>query len=849
MRPVTRSFSKTGTPAVDDPNVVDPHAEQTPFHDDSGGGESRRNSPPTMARTSRRSSSAASSAASTTHSRRKRLDNSTGGATLTSSSAVTEEAPPPVDRSRDRSVSPASLVGSDDSAVKRKRSLTDNLLGVSPERPAKIAAINSPSKTSWPGALARTLIAPFFGSASVVSDSIPMEEDHPESPLEDRTVPQHSSRRKASVSNTAAPYGESGSQTDAQTTSKPQSTATPSESASETAAAKPATTQKARQKSPVGEEAAEMGAEQSTPRANRPKSTVTKPTPTSNRNRVKSDPPSKAANTAVLPQLSHVGSKTKRKIQNATSESEADEVKTVKARSRSNLKPTALKTPLIQDGASSNDDGLDAGAASTSTRKKALKNRSGRSLQSISEDVEMGDNVPSNSKGKNSDNRPADEGRRGTSLSYDKQFREMTAHLQGTITGSLQAGFTNLKADIDSRLDKIDRRLTRVESTMSTHSELVQPSSASDDESKEQSEDDLPPADLQSAKLLAKANKRRQKERKSAEKKALKAKQRAELNEWKSDAQIQLLRNCVRQHIRSRLGIDDPTRDLVGLEAPSAETIEAVLNGDKMITLKTLDLAWGETKKHGYNQSAVEFLTQDFITCVTKSKWYGGVAKLSGEASQYIVVFEFAETYVENLLRTHKELAANSHADRLRRSRRNQRKIYLSNTRRATVQGNKSLQGHLPLMDLLGSQAASSDESDAPQGPKRKVYRRLVPVWRSNALGKFLGQLDLIHDEEAAAKALLRGKQPQGSSPHTRQYSGVENKESKAPEGLPLSCYDCGWYTSLTLHQKKFLRATTQDYKFTLGPEWEDIGEREPDRSGDEGGDNGDDESEGLEYN
>ncbi|KAI6158839.1 hypothetical protein EDD17DRAFT_1487614 [Pisolithus thermaeus] len=122
-----------------------------------------------------------------------------------------------------------------------------------------------------------------------------------------------------------------------------------------------------------------------------------------------------------------------------------------------------------------------------------------------------------------------------------------------------------------------------------------------------------------------------------------------------------------------------------------------------------------------------------------------------------------------------------------------------------------TLQRHLPLINDLGTQAMSSDESE--DEVRRTIsYPRVYPAWRSEQLAAILWQAD---DVAAANATVSIGKHKKaGTQLRLRPHSGKVNTAAAAPPRLPRNCYNASWLANLLPHQVKALRVQDKDYDF-----------------------------------
>ena len=124
---------------------------------------------------------------------------------------------------------------------------------------------------------------------------------------------------------------------------------------------------------------------------------------------------------------------------------------------------------------------------------------------------------------------------------------------------------------------------------------------------------------------------------------------------------------------------------------------------------------------------------------------------------------------------------------------------------------NHELVKHVLLIQYLGAQAMSSDESEDEH--RRTIsYPRVYPRWHSQQLAAILWQADAV-SEMIRSQPLGRRKKP-GTQLRIRPHSGKYNETAPAPIGLPRNCYDPCWLAGLAEKTKKELKVQDADYKF-----------------------------------
>ncbi|KAI6165339.1 hypothetical protein EDD17DRAFT_1472674, partial [Pisolithus thermaeus] len=119
------------------------------------------------------------------------------------------------------------------------------------------------------------------------------------------------------------------------------------------------------------------------------------------------------------------------------------------------------------------------------------------------------------------------------------------------------------------------------------------------------------------------------------------------------------------------------------------------------------------------------------------------------------------------------------------------------------------------LMQLVGSQGVSSDESDTGlEG--HKVYWKISPAWRSEELANFMHSIDSLiisNRRPRVGHRSIRGQEPRWCIP-----SNLINEDAVAPPRLPLNCYKDSWLACLLPSERKKLNAwADKRYNFESG--------------------------------
>jgi hypothetical protein len=105
------------------------------------------------------------------------------------------------------------------------------------------------------------------------------------------------------------------------------------------------------------------------------------------------------------------------------------------------------------------------------------------------------------------------------------------------------------------------------------------------------------------------------------------------------------------------------------------------------------------------------------------------------------------------------------------------------------------------VVDALGAQGMSSDESDDDE-TGRKVYIPRKKVWRNKEITNLLRVIDRDRNTTNCY-----GNTRAGNPPRHRLVREGRDSRREAPPGLPLNFYDRNWYDCLTNGEKKELGA------------------------------------------
>ncbi|KAF8160483.1 hypothetical protein K438DRAFT_2071165 [Mycena galopus ATCC 62051] len=158
-------------------------------------------------------------------------------------------------------------------------------------------------------------------------------------------------------------------------------------------------------------------------------------------------------------------------------------------------------------------------------------------------------------------------------------------------------------------------------------------------------------------------------------------------------------------------------------------------------------------------------------------------------------------------------LKTSAERNRLKAAGRQQhRKYELFHRRRYLAYTFKPLQKHINMLEQLGVDGMSSDESDTEDiGAGTMQYQILAPQWRANHIAGWLRIFDSLHN------ILRRNGNSQahlGSFPRRRKVGQRRSKSTKFVSGLPINVYDPRWITA-DLRRKYDLQPSTEHYDFT----------------------------------
>jgi hypothetical protein len=140
--------------------------------------------------------------------------------------------------------------------------------------------------------------------------------------------------------------------------------------------------------------------------------------------------------------------------------------------------------------------------------------------------------------------------------------------------------------------------------------------------------------------------------------------------------------------------------------------------------------------------------------------------------------------------------------------------IKLFHRRLDTAQSHPGLRRHFTMLQRLGVDGMSSDESESEDldttNQANPQYNILPPIWRAQELSDWLHVFDSIHMlGRRGSSSSIRG-----ALPRLRRYTeGLKSKKLKWVSRLPRNAYDPHWLASQ--HNAGFVVQPSQDYDFS----------------------------------
>ncbi|KAI0740917.1 hypothetical protein C8Q76DRAFT_608378 [Earliella scabrosa] len=150
-----------------------------------------------------------------------------------------------------------------------------------------------------------------------------------------------------------------------------------------------------------------------------------------------------------------------------------------------------------------------------------------------------------------------------------------------------------------------------------------------------------------------------------------------------------------------------------------------------------------------------------------------------------------------------------------RRSVGNPISILLFLRRLDVAQHHPGLQKHVYILQRLGPEGMSSDESEMENG--RKVYKVFVKSWRAPAITPWLSVIDAIASLERTNA--INGMDGRGAQFRERRRSSQVDDRSPPVGRLFLNAYSETWLQRLTQFTRSRLKIRPKSYKFAHSPE------------------------------
>ncbi|KAI6040011.1 hypothetical protein EDC04DRAFT_2894716 [Pisolithus marmoratus] len=243
----------------------------------------------------------------------------------------------------------------------------------------------------------------------------------------------------------------------------------------------------------------------------------------------------------------------------------------------------------------------------------------------------------------------------------------------------------------------------------------------------------------------------------------------------------------IRDHLLALLGIKDlkniaDAKDRCTISEQENEAFNRDLPGSIQITANDFRLDLSRNRSTLFNRTAMEVFAEDFYQKVTRDGWY----KSPPIPVRYLQVDTISDCFYYHLKHVKSRynhfvigMACDSVAARAKEEKRLQkvsrgvRKVRLYKWRLDAIASDPQLSKHQRLLEALGTQGMSSDESDTETPGRSTTYPRIYPKWRSQQLSTFLWQLDAIVEKIHASPVgrRKRGGNPLRIRPHTSKYN------------------------------------------------------------------------------
>ncbi|KAI6027253.1 hypothetical protein EDC04DRAFT_2899273 [Pisolithus marmoratus] len=240
-----------------------------------------------------------------------------------------------------------------------------------------------------------------------------------------------------------------------------------------------------------------------------------------------------------------------------------------------------------------------------------------------------------------------------------------------------------------------------------------------------------------------------------------------------------------------------------------------------MLTNFIVDCAHG--KDMPYNHEAFMVFTEDFLDKVNNHGWYA-LQTIPEQYHNFDIIYGAFKAHFTYIKSCYNEVIIAASKDpvkakedvkaRLHKSSCTSRKVQLLKMCLDAMAEHPKLWKHLPLVNYLGTQGISSDESK--DKTRRMIsYPCVYPCWCSQQLSALMWEVDLAILEFLS---ITIGKHKKaGMQLWNCPLSEKFNDAAAAPPGLPMNCYDATWLSLLHPCSKKQLRVQEEEYDFAPG--------------------------------
>ncbi|KAI6016509.1 hypothetical protein EDC04DRAFT_2903234 [Pisolithus marmoratus] len=283
---------------------------------------------------------------------------------------------------------------------------------------------------------------------------------------------------------------------------------------------------------------------------------------------------------------------------------------------------------------------------------------------------------------------------------------------------------------------------------------------------------------------------------------------------------------CIRLHALHLLKITDCkylNTIKCALTSDDVEAYEQDIPGCPEVTPTNFIVDCAHGKETPYNRKAFMVFTEDFLDKVNNHGWYTSQT-IPEWYHNFDVVYGAFKAHFTYIKSHYNEIVVTTSKDpvkakedmkaRLHKSSCTSRKVWLLKMCLDAMAEHPKLRKHLPLVNYLGTQGISSDESK--DETRRTIsYPRVYPCWCSQQLSALMWEVDLAILEFLS---ITIGKHKKASTQlRNRPHSEKFNNAAAAPPGLPVNCYDATWLSLLHPRSKKQLRVQEEEYDFTPG--------------------------------